>query len=171
MTTPATRHPGSRHATLALALAIAAGIGGWLAVFTILTSLFTAPLSDTNDSAPVASTPSPTTAAAPAAKIAAPEGVSVSGDNADVIRIRTFKPGRDALGWFAPVMRLQNVGAEDVTFMEVKVTALRGEQIVATADGVVESISRGQTITTEPVSTGSFPTTTRGITYEVELGG
>lgn len=110
------------------------------------------------------------TTPAPAAKPAAPKGVTVSGDYAGSVTIRSFRAKRDALDSFSVALRLQNTGSEDIEWMAVKVTALRGEEIVATGDGLVESIAAGQTITTETLSTDDFPASAKGITYEVELG-
>lgn len=105
-----------------------------------------------------------------AAKPAAPNGVTVSGDYAGSVTIRSFRAKRDALDSFSVALRLQNTGGDDIEWMSVKVTALRGEEIVATGDGLVESIAAGQTITTETISTDDFPASAKGITYEVELG-
>lgn len=104
--------------------------------------------------------------------LAAPKGVVASGDASDVIRIRSFKAKRDYFGSFAPVLRLENTGVagEDFEYIGVKVTALRGEDVIATADGIIETIAGGQTITHEPLSADDFPKSTAGITYEVELG-
>lgn len=133
-----------------------------------------APLNGDQRAAISAGLPDPGTPGAGVAgqPLAAPKGVVVSGDASDVLRVRSFKAKRDGLGEFAPVLRLENVGGpgEDFEYIGVKVTALRGEDVIATADGFVESIAGGQTITHEPISTDDFPRSAAGITYEVELG-
>lgn len=96
--------------------------------------------------------------------------VVVSGDYAEQVRIRSFKPTRDGLGMFAVKLRLEHIAGDDIDFMGVKVVALRGEEIVATADGFVESLAEGQTITTEPFSGDAFPRSQAGLSYEIEVG-
>lgn len=99
----------------------------------------------------------------------APAGVKVSGSYATVLQVKSFKPRRDELGAFTPTVRLKNLSKESGKYISLKVVALRGEDVVATADGVIESIDPGQTVTTEPFTGDDFPKNTDGITYEIEL--
>ncbi len=79
------------------------------------------------------------TVSAPAARTAAPaappaRGVSVTGADAANYRVASFKAQADALGEFAPVLRIKNVTGDRQTFVSVKVTALKGAAVVAVAD-------------------------------------
>jgi len=157
--------------------ALALGIGVPFAVIVILALLGACvaalnagdpgpdPQPNTRLAAPAPARTAPTTPglAAP------PKGVSVSGPYADAVVIRSFSAKRDALDDFGVKLRLQNVTDDPIEFMSVKVTALRGETIVATADGLVETLAAGQTVTHEPISADDFPSNRAGITYEIEL--
>lgn len=113
--------------------------------------------------------PSPGVTPTPRAVTPPRPGVAVTGPYAAAVEIRSFKATRDALDSFAATIRMRNVTGDPIEFMSVKVTALRGEEVVATADGIVETLDAGQTITHSPVSADTFPTNARGITYEIEL--
>lgn len=140
--------------------------------------------SDTTASTAVASKPAVTVTVTAAAQAAAPAtsaakpaiapkppgGVTVSGEKAKALTIVSFKGRKDALGQFAPVLRIKNVSGDDLSFVSVKVTALKGEDVVATADGIIESISAGQTVTYEPISGDDFGSG-KGIRYDIEIGG
>ena len=95
-------------------------------------------------------------------------GIDVSGDHAADLRVISFKARRDALGDFAPVLRIHNTSGDDLSYISVKVTVLKGEDVVATADGIIETIDAGQTITHEPLSGDKFRTGTR-YHYAIEL--
>lgn len=117
--------------------------------------------------APAATKAEPVVKEEPAVK--APKGVAVSGDYAEILVIRSFKPTRDVFGWLQVDLRVKNPSDEDLEYLSIKVVALRGEDVIATADGLIESIDAGQTITTRVSGADDFPRNRKGITYEIEI--
>lgn len=107
-------------------------------------------------------------ASSPAVKPASalPAGVDVSGTTD--LQVISFKARIDGIGSFAPVLRVRNTTREALQFAGVKVTALDGGDVVATADALIESIGPGQTVTVEPVSADPLKST-KGLAYAVEL--
>jgi hypothetical protein len=101
--------------------------------------------------------------------VKAPKGVTVSGDYSQSLQVRSFKPGRDAFDWFEVDLRVKNLTDEDFSGVLIKVVALRGEEVIATANGLIMSIDAGQTITTNVSGGDDFPASRKGITYELEM--
>jgi hypothetical protein len=160
------RHPAivAAGAIVALFVALEAAFGG-----------SSTPTATTSPPEGIAAVPTAEPAAAPkpapvAAAAAAPRGVTVSGEHANDLRIVSFKAKRNGVGWFAPVLRIKNTSGDSLSFVSVKVTALKGEDVAATASGIIESIDAGQTITYEPLSGDDF-TLRAGLSYDVEIGG
>jgi hypothetical protein len=102
-------------------------------------------------------------------KFSTPEGVTVSGDYSNVIWIRSLKVERNVLDIMEVDLRIQNFSTEDIQNMSIKMVALKGEKIIATADGFVESINSNQRVTTSMFSADDFPKNQTGITYEIEF--
>lgn len=159
-------------------LSIGGGVIGSMAPTSSTTATTVAEESTT--AAPAATTAAKDTkttkAAAPAEpaaeaepKIKAPKGVTVSGDYAETLQVRSLKATRSAIDLMDADLRVKNISDDDVSFVSIKLTALRGEEVIATADGIIESIDAGQTITTSLLSGDDFPSNRKGITYELEM--
>jgi hypothetical protein len=99
----------------------------------------------------------------------APKGVTVSGDYAEFLQVKSFKPIRNVFGWMDVDLRVKNLATEDIEYVSIKIVALRGDTVIATADGIIETINSDQTVTTSVTGTDDFPKNRKGITYELEM--
>lgn len=95
--------------------------------------------------------------------------ITVSGSLADSVQIKSFHPKNETYIGFAADVRLHNPNENDIEFLDIKVTALRGNEIIATADGFMDELISGQTSTTQAIGTDKLPHNTKGIRYEVEI--
>lgn len=157
---------------LGLAFSAGAATGGSGSASSLVTAAQPTVTVTTTVTASSSTTPTVATSSASSATASAGgvKGVTVTGDDADKLRVVSLKADRDAFGEFKPRMRIKNVSSDDLTFVSVKITALKGEEIIASADGIIESISAGQTVTFEPLSSDNFKQTP-GLRYDIEIGG
>jgi hypothetical protein len=96
------------------------------------------------------------------------KGVTLSGSAAGRLHLVAFR-ARTIADMFSPIIRIHNDSRDlDANLVAVKVVVLKHGEPVATANGVIEHIPAGKTVTTEPISADEW-TEAKGYTFDVQL--
>jgi hypothetical protein len=93
-------------------------------------------------------------------------GVVLSG-SAGTVHLVAFR-ARTITENFSPIVRVHNDDQEAALGLAVKVTVLDGGDPIATANGVIERLEPGQTVTVEPLSSDEWTERDR-YTYDVQI--